>query len=659
MRTVLSPPMHRHAAAAAIFVVLAIVMTWPLAPRIATAVSDPTDPFINTWILDWDHYATFHQPLRLFDANTFHPEHDTLAYSENLYGIAILLMPFRAAGVPPVAAYNLAMLAGFAFSGFAAYLLGVRLTRSFAAGIAAGVFHAFVPFRFTQLPHLQHVFAGWIPLLVVALLDYIDRPSWRTGALFAGAFLMNALTNIHWMFFGSLAIGATALLFVWSGIRRWRELAIATAVAGVLLAAFLAPYWRVTRMARGAAETEMYSATWSDWLVVSDANRVYSALKNDAVDPERRLFPGALAILGGAGALFLARRFPRGVAIGVLWVAIGVFGSLGLNGVFHSFLFGGVPGFRAIRVPARWAEIAYIGLAMLIAVWSAAACRRLRIAGLVIPLAFLVELHAMPIRWYRAPVETPPVYAWIATTPGVHVIAELPIDVAGNEYLYVFRSIVHHKKMVNGVSGAVPPAFARLSGLWKSDPIPDELGDELQRTGVDTVVVHADFFKPHDRSAVEWLRREVGRGRMHLAARFPGGIYGDWVYRIGRFARPANPGSQIPNPKTPQSWTFGNFDMPQYEVRGSRWFAGFAFSPHGIRKVDLLFDDGRIVVPTTLIPDEKLASQLAPVPQTPKPRFIAKLTRPDGVPRDTPVQAVVTDGRGEQLRLQFYFIRWE
>src|SRR5947209_3250808 len=115
--------MRQHAAAAAIFVVLAIVMTWPLLPRLGQAAADSTDPFINIWILDWDHYATFHHPLTLFDANTFYPAHDSLAFSENLYGLALLLLPFRLLGLGAVSAYNLAMLAGFAFSGFAAYLL--------------------------------------------------------------------------------------------------------------------------------------------------------------------------------------------------------------------------------------------------------------------------------------------------------------------------------------------------------------------------------------------------------------------------------------------------------------------------------------------------------------------------------------------------------
>ena len=126
--------------------------------------------------------------------------------------------------------------------------------------------------------------------------------------------------------------------------------------------------------------------------------------------------------------------------------------------------------------------------------------------------------------------------------------------------------------------------------------------------------------------------------------------------RIGNFAPSTG---RVPDRAAYQPWTFGNFDPPPGVVRGARWFSGFAFSPYGIRKVDLLFDDGRIVVPTTLIPDDKLARQFAPYSQTPNPRFIAKLTRPAGLPRDSDVQALVTDGRGRQLRLQFYFIRWE
>src|SRR5258706_10167539 len=98
-------------------------MTWPLATALDRAVAYPGDPFINTWILDWDWYATWHQPLHLFQANAFYPAKDSLAFSENLYGIALLLFPLRALGADALTAHNVAVLLGFAFSGFAAFLL--------------------------------------------------------------------------------------------------------------------------------------------------------------------------------------------------------------------------------------------------------------------------------------------------------------------------------------------------------------------------------------------------------------------------------------------------------------------------------------------------------------------------------------------------------
>ena len=173
-----------------LFLLLAVAMTWPLAPNLGTAVAYPGDPYINTWILDWDWYATFHQPLHLFQANAFYPAKYSLAFSENLYGVALLLFPLRALGAGALAAHNVAILLGFAFSGFAMFVLGRMVSGSALAGVAAGVVYAFVPFRFTQLPHVQHVFAGWLPMMLAALLYYAARPTWGRAALFGAAFLI-------------------------------------------------------------------------------------------------------------------------------------------------------------------------------------------------------------------------------------------------------------------------------------------------------------------------------------------------------------------------------------------------------------------------------------------------------------------------------------
>ncbi|HEX2062631.1 MAG TPA: hypothetical protein VHK90_17960, partial [Thermoanaerobaculia bacterium] len=330
---------RQHALAAVAFAALSVAFTWPLAWNLDRAVSDPGDPYLNIWILDWDWYATFHAPLSLFHAPAFHPAKYALAFSENLYGIAMLLFPLRALGVGPIAAYNIAMLLGFALCGFGAYLLGRRLTSSWFAGMAAGVFYAFVPFRFTQLSHIQLTWGGWLPLMLVALLDYARRPTRRRALVFAALFAMNGLTNIHYLLFGALATAITAVLLLPRA--QWRELAIATALALLVLAPFLYPYAIVAElygMQRTYDDVARFSAMPSDWLPGQP-------------EPERRLFPGWISYAVAALAFVVARRRKAQLALALLWVAIGFLGSLGLNFVFHEFLFGAVPGFRAIRVP--------------------------------------------------------------------------------------------------------------------------------------------------------------------------------------------------------------------------------------------------------------------------------------------------------------------
>lgn len=187
-------------------------MTWPLARTLDRAVAWPGDPYVSTWAMDWDWYATFHKPLSLFDASAFYPSRYSLAYSENLYGIALLLFPLRAVGVSPIAAHNVAVLGGFAICGFATYLLVILFVEDSLAAFLAGVFYAFVPYRFTHLPQVQYAWGGTLPLMLAALIWYQRKPVWTRAALFAAAFLVNGLCNLHWLVFGSIAIAAAVII---------------------------------------------------------------------------------------------------------------------------------------------------------------------------------------------------------------------------------------------------------------------------------------------------------------------------------------------------------------------------------------------------------------------------------------------------------------
>lgn len=306
--------MRRSLAVALFFAVLAVAMTWPLAINLDRFTADPEDPYLNTFILHWDYAATVSDPLSLFHAPMFHPARYALAFSENMYGIALPLFPLFAAGLPPLAVYNIAIILGFALSGWAAWLLALRVTGSTAGAFVAGIFYAFLPYRFVQLTHLQHVWSMWLPLMLLALFEYRRRPGWRSAALFGAAFLMNGLSNIHWLVFGSFAIAATAVLLIALSDDRkaWLPLAASTAFAAIMLLPFLIPYAKASElygMKRIAGDVKAYSATLSDWFMVGGRSYLYESFRGaHRENHELNLGFGIVALLLCAAALLLAKR---------------------------------------------------------------------------------------------------------------------------------------------------------------------------------------------------------------------------------------------------------------------------------------------------------------------------------------------------------------
>jgi hypothetical protein len=293
----------RELAAFAFYLALAIFFTWPLAIRLNSGVADQGDPLLNAWILEWDCYALVHQPLHLFDAPMFVPAHLPLAYSENMLGVALPLLPFWLAGAGAITLHSLGMLLGFTLSGYSAFVLARVVARNTAAALIAGIFHAYVSFRISHIPHVQIISSGWLPLVLAALIVFHRNPTRRNAALFAGAMVMNGLTNIYWLLFSAVAVALTVWLYAIAERRDaayWRRLIAAIAAAIVILLPVLAPYAIVSneyKMKRMGAEAMSGSASWTDWLVPAPNNTLYAALPDpDLPRAERHLFPGFLAL---------------------------------------------------------------------------------------------------------------------------------------------------------------------------------------------------------------------------------------------------------------------------------------------------------------------------------------------------------------------------
>jgi hypothetical protein len=295
------------------FVILTAVMTWPWVMRLRDACADPGDPYLVSWILWWDFHATFTSPLHLFDANIFYPLHQTLAFSENDYGISLLFFPLFALGLRPLTVNSIATFLGFAFCAYAAFRLTRTLTGSSGAALIAGIFFAFLPYRFHLLSQAHYVFTPWMPLTLEALVLFTRKRTHQRAAWLAVAFTMNGLSCLSWL---TLSLPPFALSLVWLSIqhdalrdrRFWTRGGAAAAASILALLPFMLPYLQVSRaygFTWGPEVIARNSPSATRWFVAEYRNRLWKGFGDNLLGVGPKLFTGLLAPLLAAAALLL------------------------------------------------------------------------------------------------------------------------------------------------------------------------------------------------------------------------------------------------------------------------------------------------------------------------------------------------------------------
>ena len=95
------------------FLAATLVLTLPVAAHpTRTLPSDLTDTLLNTWIIGWDADRLGHGLRGLWDAPIFFPYRDTLAFSENLFGLGFIVAPVYWLSGNPVLTYNSGFVPG-------------------------------------------------------------------------------------------------------------------------------------------------------------------------------------------------------------------------------------------------------------------------------------------------------------------------------------------------------------------------------------------------------------------------------------------------------------------------------------------------------------------------------------------------------------------
>ena len=210
--------------------------------------------------------------------------------------------------------------------------------------------------------------------------------------------------------------------------------------------------------------------------------------------------------------------------------AISLWLSLGPPFALYTFVYSW-PGFSFIRVPSRFTLVTLLALSVLGAAGferlTTSLGRRTRVAVAVLAAAVLVvEFSAIPLNAVPYTVDIPPIDRWLATQPKPFVVAELPMaspaDVGAwerRQSVYMLHSMAHWQKTIHGYSGMRPGLHTALYSALTRFPDDNSLIG-LTNLGVTYVVVHTDWYPPHDWAKVDvrlehykaWLTLEQTAG---------------------------------------------------------------------------------------------------------------------------------------------------
>jgi len=254
---------HCRALVPALYALLAVVLTWPLARHLTTHLPGSYtwafDEYTFVWNTWWLRYSLLNLGQNpLATDYIFYPLGISLVlYTYNILN-ALIALPLQAF-LPLPAISNLTFLVTTALSGYGTYLLvryilstshsNSRSTNPQPAAFLSGLIYAFGSYRmvYAAIGHYDMWSTAWIPLYALFLLKTLREPG-RRNPILAGLFL--TLSMLNEMIFGVFLGMLTVILVIGHrplGIGDWelgKRLAVLGLVAGVLYAPLGVPILR-------------------------------------------------------------------------------------------------------------------------------------------------------------------------------------------------------------------------------------------------------------------------------------------------------------------------------------------------------------------------------------------------------------------------------
>ena len=484
--------------AAALYFLLAIVLTWPLALHPGSRVpNDLGDSLLNMFLLAWNAREV---PFTAawWNLPQFFPIPGVMAFSEHLLGLSLIATPVIWASGNVLLAYNVAFFLSFPLCAIGAHLLAWQVTRRHDVAVVAGLAYAFAPYRMAQLAHIQVLSSYWMPASLLGLHLFVERPRWGYVALFAVSWYLQALACGYYLFYLSVLVGLWLLWYAVGRIR-WTDLARLLAGWGVAIAALVpvalgyVKYQEVYGLRRWPEEIEAFSADIASVLTAPGNLRLWGWL-NVVERPESSIFPGAtivVVLLAGIVLAWVAAARAEGRRLRTPRLLLGgasAFAAVAAIPLIYGAVRLDLFGLRllSIRTPHRPAAIAAaltaIGLALHPSV-RAGWRRRSSLAfySLAAIAMWLFSLGPAPTYMGARALGRGP-YAWLMLMPGVEgvrvparfwVLATLCLAVAASVALgYVIARAGRLRPLVIGAAALLVVAEAWPTPMAFPSPPP-------------------------------------------------------------------------------------------------------------------------------------------------------------------------------------------
>jgi hypothetical protein len=513
--------------------VVTVYVTWPLLPSAASkAVVDLGDPLLTAWLFGWGVHAATEAPLRVWDANMYHPIGLAVTFTENMLGLSLPTAPVIWVTDNALLALNLALITYMAVAGVGGYLLGREIGAPRLLAFACAVAYAVTPYRLTQVAHAHVIGTHLLPFVALLLLRLSDPEI--PGNVARRRVIALALV-VAFQVWASLTGGAMVGVLVaawalWCVVRHRREalrpfvrVGVGLVAAAVLCVPVAVPYMvqrdRFPEYRHPKEEVLIYSASPLSYLAPRVGSPfvdgVYDELARRYNTPPRSteelLFPGLWLMAASlAGFVILAVQRFRDASVAVFGLVLGgtafVF-SLGprLGGepdglplpfLLMESVFGGLT-----RVPARMGIMVSLGMAIVAAAGLMRLPSRVRTGVALVSLALLgLEFAPRTVALADPPALTA-AHRAVADREGAVLALPMPEfddngilrgETLAVDAQHLYLSTAHYRPLLNGYAAYHPPAY--WDAVHAVQDFPSEDGFLLLRSrDVRTVIVQTDL----------------------------------------------------------------------------------------------------------------------------------------------------------------------